>query len=207
MAEAGNQIKQTYPLQENFKESDVFCFPITIEQFWQAFLEDDAPYMQTEFWAQFITGSKDFIQNKWSQTISKFDMSRPGDNFSECLKNETAFCVRLLGATIPVTDVPMVKEAGPRKVQAVFKKSDKTIRFKVTTRTAGVPYNNCSQVEECWDVMQVEQSVYARISFRVHMFSRPHFVAGKIESNLEAKSKQGFTNWNNWVLSKIKEIQ
>ena len=59
---------------------------------------------------------KDFIQNKWSQTISKFDMSRPDDNFAECFTNYSAISIRLLGATIPVTDVPMVKEAKPRKV-------------------------------------------------------------------------------------------
>jgi hypothetical protein len=63
--------------------------------------------------------------------------------------------MRCLGATIPVNDIPMVKDARPRKVQAVFEQTDKVVRFKVTTRTAGVPYSDTNQVIECWDVLQV----------------------------------------------------
>ena len=63
--------------------------------------------------------------------------------------------MRTLGATIPVNDVPLIKEARPIKIQAVYEQTDRALRFKVTTRTVGVPYSDTNQVVECWEVLQV----------------------------------------------------
>jgi len=55
-----------------------------------------------------------------------------------------------------VNDIPMVKEARPRKIQAVYEHTDKALRYKVITRTVGVPYSDTNQVVECWEVLQAE---------------------------------------------------
>jgi hypothetical protein len=112
--------------------------PITIQQFWDAFMEDNAPCLLTVFWSQ--NGGKDLINKIWSSDAPKFELSRPDDDFADCF-GCNAIKMRCLGATLPVNDIPMIKEARPRKVQALFERTDRAVRFKVTTRTVGVPYS------------------------------------------------------------------
>lgn len=126
--------------------------PITVQQFWNAFMEDNAPYLLTVFWSQ--NGGKELVNQNWSNNVAKFELSRPDDNFADCF-GRNAIKMRTLGATIPVNDVPMIKEARPRKIQAVYEQTDMALRFKVTTRTVGVPYSDTNQVVECWEVLQV----------------------------------------------------
>ena len=113
--------------------------PITIQQFWDAFMEDNAPYLLTVFWSQ--NGATELRNDSWSSGAPKFELGRPDDNFKNCFGRD-ATKMRCLGATLPVNDIPMVKEARPRKVQALFERNDQAVRFKVTTRTVGVPYSD-----------------------------------------------------------------
>lgn len=83
----------------------------------------------------------------------------------------------------------MVSEARVKKFQALIEKTPTLIRVKVTTRSAGTPYSDAAQGEECWDIYsssENDQKVIIRHSFKIHFHYKPTFVAGKIDTNMQA---------------------
>lgn len=66
--------------------------------------------------------------------------------------------MRVIGATLPVKGVPMVKEANVKKFQAIFIQTPTTIRQKVVTRSYGTPYADSVQGEECWDIFAIDEN-------------------------------------------------
>lgn len=115
--------------------------------------------------------------------------------------------MRCVGGTIPVKGVPMVSEAKVKKFQAIFERTGVMIRIKVVTRSAGTPYADCVQAEECWDILASSESaneVVVRQSFRVFFHSRPSFVASKIEAGLTKGQLDVFNQWSEWAINAAK---
>ncbi len=55
-------------------------------------------------------------------------------------------------------------------------------------------------------MLQVEKKIEIRMTFKVIFFSKPMFVASRIEVNLEIKTKAGFLNWVEFAKSKVPKI-
>jgi hypothetical protein len=66
--------------------------------------------------------------------------------------------MRVIGATLAVKNVPMVKEAIVKKFQSIFVQTATMIRQKVVTRSYGTPYADCVQGEECWDIVSTDEN-------------------------------------------------
>ena len=103
--------------------------------------------------------------------------------------------LRVIGALLPVKNVPMVKEALCRKYQAIFEKTKSLIRMKVITRTTGTPSATDVQVEDVWDILESDsesKEIVVRHSFRIFFFSRPFFIASKMETAMTESQIQNF---------------
>ena len=79
--------------------------------------------------------------------------------------------------------------------------------MQVVTRSAGTPYAESVQGNECWDFTQTNEATRVRHSFKVHFHSRPAFVVGKIEKGMSDSQTEGFRSWAAWAGKVAREIK
>lgn len=80
-------------------------------------MNDNSNHNFITFWRDALMG-KDISATQWSsQDIPNQGKthSRPDDNFRQCYPGQSALFMRVIGATLPVKGVPMVKEAIVKK--------------------------------------------------------------------------------------------
>jgi hypothetical protein len=147
-------------------------------------MENNSKYLYTVFWQQCMEANN-LVCTDWGNGCNEQskEHTRPEDDWTAVFGKPT-IKARVIGATIPVKNVPMCSEARVRKFQMVCEHTDTRLRFKTLTRSAGTPYADSAQGEECWDVEKTGDGLLVRHSFKIHFHSRPVFVASKIENGM-----------------------
>jgi hypothetical protein len=124
------------------------------------FLSDGSKFNWVPFWQE-VMQARDTMATEWSSNEipnQGKQHSRPDDNFKSCYPGQNASLMRCIGATLPIKGVPMVTEAKVKKFQAIFERTNTSIRLKVVTRSSGTPGAESVQAEECWDVMALNET-------------------------------------------------
>jgi len=95
----------------------VCVLPVSLEQFWTSFLQDQAPLGWIELWMK-IMKVKEASATNWSPDDipnQGKDHSRPDDNFRECYLDQPAFLMRCVSGRVPVKIMLKDSEANVKK--------------------------------------------------------------------------------------------
>jgi len=108
-------------LLPDYTDNETITLPISVQEFWDHFLADEAQSLWTDFWQATAAGSHDFVRSLWSSSIAQLP---PNEwNYSECGGKLQANSFRRVEAKVPMKSSFFGGEAHIYKAYCLIEKS------------------------------------------------------------------------------------